>query len=200
MKRFKFAAMALAVGMPAATMCSAIALAQTVTPPTTETGKMPGAAESPPVTPAPGAENKANPPPTPSTAAVEKAPSLSPAPVLAPEPAKAADSSIDVSKEATLTQSPGDTAASKLVGASVYNAQNENIGTVEDLIISSSGSVSAVVISVGGFLGIGEKKVALPYAALKAEKGDNNLTKMVVEGTKESLKAMPDYKYASSSS
>lgn len=179
---------------------SAVAIAQTVEPPTTETGKTPGAAESPRVSPAPPVDSGASPPPTPSTASTEKAPSMSPAAEAPAEPEKAAESSIDTSKEATLTQSPGDTAASKLVGASVYNAQNENVGEVQDLIISSSGSISAVVIGVGGFLGIGEKKVALPFAALKAEKGDNNVTKMVIEGTKESLKAMPDYKYASSSS
>jgi sporulation protein YlmC with PRC-barrel domain len=99
---------------------------------------------------------------------------------------------------ATITHAPGDLSASSLVGAPVYNAANDRIGEVEDLIISSSGSVSAVVVGMGGFLGIGEKKVAMPFDAVRAEKGDNNALKIVIEASKDALKALPDYTYASS--
>lgn len=176
-------------------MSSTIALAQTSSPPTTEAGKSPSATEPGPAATAPPKDPAAPLAPSPVAAPVETAPSMTPS---ATTPADAAIK--DVAKEeATLTQSPGDIAMSKLVGASVYNQHNEHIGEVEDIIISSSGAVSTVVIGVGGFLGIGEKKVAMPFAALRAEKGDNNVIKIVVEQTRESLKALPNFKYVSSS-
>lgn len=97
-----------------------------------------------------------------------------------------------------ITEEAGDLSASKLVGASVYTSDNERIGEVEDLIIASNGSVSAVVMGVGGFLGLGEKKVAMPFSAVRAAKGDNNTLKIVIEGTAEGLKALPSFAYASS--
>lgn len=99
---------------------------------------------------------------------------------------------------AAITEEPGDLSASKLVGASIYNGDNVRIGEVEDLIIASNGSVSTVVMGVGGFLGLGEKKVAVPFSSVRAAKGDNNTIMIVVEGTVEGLRALPSYSYASS--
>jgi hypothetical protein len=48
----------------------------------------------------------------------------------------------------------------------IYNSSNENIGDVNDLIVDKKGNIDAVVVGVGGFLGIGEKNVALPYGAI----------------------------------
>ncbi len=175
-------------------LSSSIALTQTVSPPTTEAGKAPSATEPGPAATAPPKDPAAPLTPSPVAAPVETTPSLSPSVTTPAEVIKDA-----AKEEATLTQSPGDIATSKLVGASVYNQHNEHIGEVEDIIISSSGAVSTVVIGVGGFLGIGEKKVAVPFAAMRTEKGDNNLIKIVVEQTRESLKAQPSFKYASSS-
>ncbi len=53
--------------------------------------------------------------------------------------------------------------ASKFVGVDIYGANNEKIGDVDDIILDQQGKVEAVVIGVGGFLGIGEKQVALPF-------------------------------------
>lgn len=61
---------------------------------------------------------------------------------------------------------PGQYRASKLVGVKIYNAKNETIGSVNEVMIDKKGSIVAVVIGVGGFLGIGEKNVALPYTAV----------------------------------
>ncbi len=61
---------------------------------------------------------------------------------------------------------PGQYAASQLVGVSIYNPKDEDIGKVNELILDKQGSIAGVVIGVGGFLGIGEKNVALPYAAI----------------------------------
>lgn len=57
--------------------------------------------------------------------------------------------------------------ASKLVGVNIYNNADENIGEVNELLVDGSGRVLAVVVGVGGFLGIGEKNVALPFGAVK---------------------------------
>ena len=59
--------------------------------------------------------------------------------------------------------------ASKLAGVNIYNSKDESIGEVNELVVDKNGSIQAVVIGVGGFLGIGEKNVALPYNAIKWE-------------------------------
>jgi hypothetical protein len=57
--------------------------------------------------------------------------------------------------------------ASKLVGVDVYGPDNNKVGDINDALIGSDGMVQAVVIGVGGFLGMGEKNVALPFNALQ---------------------------------
>jgi sporulation protein YlmC with PRC-barrel domain len=57
--------------------------------------------------------------------------------------------------------------ASKLVGLSVYGANNERIGDVNEVLVDRDGSAEAVVIGVGGFLGIGEKDVAVPFKSVE---------------------------------
>lgn len=91
-------------------------------------------------------------------------------------------------------QSVDEYRSSKLVGSKVYNTANENIGSIEDIILKPDGSLDEVVLSVGGFLGIGEKYVSVPWSALKVSR-DNSSLKIVTDGTKDSLKALPDYKF-----
>jgi putative membrane protein len=57
--------------------------------------------------------------------------------------------------------------ASTLRGTRIYGANDENIGDVNDIVLDRSGRVAAVVVGVGGFLGIGEKNVAIPFSALE---------------------------------
>src|SRR5436305_2261672 len=57
--------------------------------------------------------------------------------------------------------------ASKLVGLSVYNDNNESLGSINDLLTDKSGNIKAVVIGVGGFLGVGEHLVAVPMDKIK---------------------------------
>jgi sporulation protein YlmC with PRC-barrel domain len=57
--------------------------------------------------------------------------------------------------------------ASKLVGVSVYNDNNESLGSISDLLMDKSGNIKAVVIGVGGFLGLGEHLVAIPFDKIK---------------------------------
>jgi hypothetical protein len=80
---------------------------------------------------------------------------------------------------------------SKVVGSTVVNEANENVGTIDDLIVTPSEKVPFAVLSVGGFLGMGTKYVVVPYNSLKVQD-----KKMVLPGaTKESLKALPEFKY-----
>ena len=83
--------------------------------------------------------------------------------------------------------------ASKLLHADVYNDENKKIGKIEDMIVSPDGKVSVAVIDVGGFLGIGKHRVAVPVDQFS----DINAKKLVLpKATKETLKAMPEFSYA----
>ena len=57
----------------------------------------------------------------------------------------------------------GNWRASKLVGLSVYNDNNESLGSINDLLTDKDGNIKAVVLGVGGFLGVGEHLVAVPF-------------------------------------
>lgn len=79
----------------------------------------------------------------------------------------------------------------KLVGASVYNDQNQAVGSIDDVLMGQDHKASTAVISVGGFLGVGGKLVSVPFDQLKIEQD-----KIVMPGaTKASLTNMPAYKY-----
>jgi sporulation protein YlmC with PRC-barrel domain len=56
---------------------------------------------------------------------------------------------------------------SKVVGLSVYNDKNENVGSINELLMDKSGNIKAAVLSVGGFLGMGSHYVAVPYDQIK---------------------------------
>lgn len=61
----------------------------------------------------------------------------------------------------------GDWRTSKVVGLTVYNNQNEKVGSINDLLMDKSGKIKAVVLGVGGFLGVGEHLVAVSFDKLK---------------------------------
>jgi sporulation protein YlmC with PRC-barrel domain len=61
----------------------------------------------------------------------------------------------------------GDWRTSKVAGLSVYNDNNENVGSINDLLMDKSGNIKAAVISVGGFLGVGARLVAVPFDKMK---------------------------------
>ncbi|MBR0819686.1 PRC-barrel domain-containing protein [Bradyrhizobium liaoningense] len=67
----------------------------------------------------------------------------------------------------TTTTASGEWRASKMSGLKIYNDANENIGSINDLLMDKSGNVKIAVIGVGGFLGMGEHLVAVPYEKLK---------------------------------
>jgi len=85
--------------------------------------------------------------------------------------------------------------ATNLIGETVYNGtgdEAENIGDVNDLVLAKDGKVESIIIGVGGFLGIGEKNVALAYDKIKWAEKDGDRW-IVVAGTKDELKALPSF-------
>ncbi len=64
-------------------------------------------------------------------------------------------------------ETPGTWRASKMIGLGVYNEQNEKVGNINEVLFDRSGKAEGVVIGVGGFLGLGERNVAVPYQELK---------------------------------
>ena len=61
----------------------------------------------------------------------------------------------------------GNWRASKVVGLSVYNDNNESLGSINDLLMDKDGNIKGVVLGVGGFLGVGEHLVAVPFDKMK---------------------------------
>lgn len=82
-----------------------------------------------------------------------------------------------------------------LVGTKVTNPQNETVGDVTDLVLEPSGKVKAVVLSVGGFLGIGTRYVAVNYDALKLSREDNGTVTANLNTTRDQLKSAPEFAY-----
>lgn len=81
--------------------------------------------------------------------------------------------------------------ASKLLHAAVYNDQSQKIGSIDDFVVSPDGTLSVAVVDVGGFLGLGAHKVAIPVKQF-----GQIAPKVVLKGaTKEALKALPEFKY-----
>src|SRR5690606_18271120 len=82
--------------------------------------------------------------------------------------------------------------ASSLMGKTVYNQADETLGKINDLVFAKEGGIQAVVVGVGGFLGIGEKNVAVSYGAVQATTTqDDGSVKLVLDTTKEELDAAP---------
>jgi sporulation protein YlmC with PRC-barrel domain len=121
----------------------------------------------------------------------------------APAPREASPST-----QAAPVPASGQWRASKLIGVNVYNAQNEKLGDINELILNSSGQIAGAVIGVGGFLGMGEHDVMVPMDRLKfsnesgkSTTGASNAGKQwypdraVLNANKDQLKAMPQFKY-----
>ena len=89
---------------------------------------------------------------------------------------------------------PADFMTSRLVGATVYNNQNELLGEIEDLVIDNGKTITGVVVSVGGFLGIGDSYVVLDPSSLVLNEKDGHW-RAFVDTTKENLKNAPKFRY-----
>jgi hypothetical protein len=91
------------------------------------------------------------------------------------------------------TQEQSQLTADDLIGTEVRNPQDEKVGKIEDLVLDSDMKVVGVVVSVGGFLGMGKHDVALTREQVKiSTKGDEQVA--TVSMTKDQLKAAPEFK------
>jgi len=141
------------------------------------------------------AQTPANPPASSAPATPEASPQPS---ATAPEPSSSSSSPTGVVATtnnpnlavATIRLETG-VRAGKIIGEPVQNEHNERVGTVDDLILSPESKVTMAILSVGGFLGMGSKLMAVPWSQLKAA-GDH----LVLPGaTKASLNAAPNFQY-----
>jgi sporulation protein YlmC with PRC-barrel domain len=91
-------------------------------------------------------------------------------------------------------QPVGQWLASQFMGQAVTNQAGETIGDINDVLFDRSGRIANVVIGVGGFLGIGEKNVAIPYSMLSMTADASGKRVVTVPLSKERLRAAPDFK------
>ncbi len=112
------------------------------------------------------------------------------------------------SSAAATQQQSGQWRGSQLIGLDVYNDKDENIGDINDVILGKDGKIELIVIGVGGWLGMGEHDVALRWDQVRfseqPRKGDTKNAESgekpdhaMVSMTKDQLKNMPAFKYAS---
>ena len=97
-----------------------------------------------------------------------------------------------------MTAPPPGKTITKYYKQNVYDPAKEKIGTIDDVLITDNGQIDAFVIGVGGFLGMGEKNVAVPPDSVHAEWKDNGWY-LTLNTTKDALKAAPGLKYDRSS-
>ena len=133
-----------------------------------------------------GAQTPPTTSPTPVTPQAQPAPQVQPAPA-APR---------EMPSASVLSSLPADAATiTHWYKQAVYDLGNNKIGDIEDVLLDRDSKVVALVIGVGGFLGIGEKHVAVPQNMVRATTKDNNKWHLVMNSTKDSLKSAPGFKY-----
>lgn len=128
---------------------------------------------------------------------------------IVPAQAQAPRDQNSAAAQAAPVPASGQWRASKLMGVNVYNAQNEKLGEINELILDSSGRIAGAVIGVGGFLGMGEHDVLIPLDRLRfANEAGKDTTgssansgkqwypdRAVLNANKDQLKALPQFKY-----
>lgn len=109
------------------------------------------------------------------------------------EPAAPKSAEAQSGTQFLMKQESGDYLASSLIGKSVYNSQDEVIGDINDLVTDESGKFVAVLIGHGGFLGMGEKDVAIRFEDLKLTRDEDNDIKVIANMSEDTLASAPDY-------
>jgi sporulation protein YlmC with PRC-barrel domain len=92
------------------------------------------------------------------------------------------------------TTIPAGTTVTNFYKQNVYDPSDNKIGDIDDVLIDKAGNVSAMIVSVGGFLGMGEKDVAIPFSDVHASE-KNNTWYLVLNTTKDALKTAPGFTY-----
>jgi len=90
----------------------------------------------------------------------------------------------------------GDMRAGELIGTAVNNEAGEEIGEINEILLTKDGKVAAAVIGVGGFLGMGEREVAVKFESLRLTQDANGDPVVSISATKESLSAAPEWRWS----
>jgi sporulation protein YlmC with PRC-barrel domain len=77
----------------------------------------------------------------------------------------------------------------------VYDPSDNKIGEIMDVLVDREGKITALIVGVGGFLGMGEKDVAVPFNSVRTTTKDNNKWYLVMNSTKDALKSAKGFKY-----
>jgi hypothetical protein len=133
--------------------------------------------------------------PAPATPAQQPAPGAQQAPDASAPGVRVVDPT--TLKLTFYTAQPADFSADDLIDTDVYNLQNEEIGEVEDLIIDDGKRLRALVISVGGFLGVGERRVGVEPASVVITRESGGL-RVIANTTREDLKNAPAFEFRKS--
>src|SRR5262249_769615 len=92
------------------------------------------------------------------------------------------------------TEAPGETRKlGSVLGIEVRTNTEQNVGRIVDLLASRSGQVEAAVVEFGGFLGMGSRKIAIEWSALRLE-NQGKQTVAILDMTRDQLRAAPEYK------
>lgn len=94
-----------------------------------------------------------------------------------------------------VAEAEDDIMSSRLVGARVVNGTSEAIGEVADLMLSGNGALRAVVLSVGGVMGVGARYIAVAPSALRMIRNPDKSIKVVLDVSRDQLAASPEFKY-----
>jgi hypothetical protein len=109
--------------------------------------------------------------------------------------AASAQQAVTTTAEVFVKAKPTDVLSSNLIDLDITNPANETIGEIKDLVISQ-GDLSGYVVSVGGFLGLGERYVVVHPNAVQISYTENDRKwHAVMNTTKDQLKAAPEFKY-----
>ena len=108
-------------------------------------------------------------------------------------PVDRTDANPDADKSVFVTTTDADLLASRLIGTSVSNREGETIGDVTDLIIRDGNQLTGIVVSVGGFLGIGERLVVLDPSGITFSADGDSLT-ATTDARREALEVAPEFK------
>ena len=85
--------------------------------------------------------------------------------------------------------------ASKLIGTTVVNTANERIGDINEIVLGKDGKVAAVIVGVGGFLGMGEHEVAVNFNSIRMSRDQNDNLVVTMNATKDVLKDAPQWRW-----
>lgn len=97
------------------------------------------------------------------------------------------------------SQQPGELSTSSLTGLKVVNAAGEALGVTTYFVTDKSGKITTVIIGIGGFLGLAEKSVAVPFSDIEITKDKEDKDVVRIDATKDTLAAAPSYTWTEKS-